>query len=62
MEEDVEPKDEDGIDGRGVYGCDGWVCGLVTVGDSPIFGLVRRDCVFAAVLPTFVLVSRMQLE
>ena len=42
MEEDVKPKDEDGVDGRGVCGWDGWVCGLGAVGASPIFGLVRR--------------------
>ncbi len=28
MEEDVKPKDEDGVDGRGVCGWHGWVCGL----------------------------------
>ena len=55
MEEDVEPKDEDGVDGRGVGGWDGWVCGLGTVGSSPIFGLVRRTGVFVSVFPTFVL-------
>ena len=58
---DVEPRDEDGVDGRGVCGWDRWVCGLGAVGVSPIFGLVRRAGAFAAVLPTFVLVSRMQL-
>jgi hypothetical protein len=42
MEEDVEPKDEDGVNGRGVSGCDGWVCGLGAVGVLRIFGLVRR--------------------
>ena len=61
MEEDVEPKDEDGVDGRGVCGWDGWVGGLGAVGASSIFGLVRRAGAFAEVLPTFVLVSRMQL-
>jgi hypothetical protein len=61
MEADVEPKDEDGVDGRGVFGWDGWVCGLGAVGASSIFGLVRRAGAFAAKLPTFVLVSRMQL-
>jgi hypothetical protein len=61
MEEDVEPRDQDGVDGRGVYGWDGWVCGLGTVGASSIFGLVRRSGSFTTVLPTFVLVSRMQL-
>ncbi len=39
MEEDVNPKDEDGVDGRGVGGWDGWVCGLGAVGASSIFGL-----------------------
>ena len=38
MEEDVEPKDEDGVDGRGVSGWDGWVCGLGVVGASSVFG------------------------
>ena len=38
------------------------MCDLGAVGASPIFGLVRRVGAFAAVLPTFVLVSRMQLE
>jgi hypothetical protein len=61
MEEDVEPEDEDGVDGRGVYGWDGWVCGLGTVGVSSIFGLVRRSGPFATVLLTFVLVSRIHL-
>ena len=37
------------------------MCDLGAVGASPIFGLVRRAGAFAAVLPTFVLVSRMQL-
>ena len=62
MEEDVEPEDEDGVDGRGLCGWDGWVCGLGAVGVSPIFELVRRAGAFAAVLPTFVLVSRMQFS
>jgi hypothetical protein len=61
MTEDVEPKDEDGVDGRGVSGWDGWVGGLGAVDDSPIFGLVRRSGVFVTVLPTFVLVSRIQV-
>jgi hypothetical protein len=61
MEEDVKPKDEDGVVRQGVCGWDGWVCGLGAVGASPIFGLVRRAGAFAAVLPTFLLVSRMQL-
>jgi hypothetical protein len=42
MEEDVEPKDEDGVDGRGVCGWDRWVGGLGAVDASSIFGLVRR--------------------
>jgi hypothetical protein len=46
---------------RPSYSCDGWVCDLGAVGDSPIFGLIRRDGAFVAVLPTFVLVSRMKL-
>ena len=57
----TEPEDEDGVDGRGVYGWDVWVCGLGTVGVSSIFGLVRRSGTFATVLPTFVLVSRIHL-
>ncbi len=32
MEEDVEPKDEDGVDGRGFYGWDGRVGSLSVVG------------------------------
>jgi hypothetical protein len=59
MEEDVEPKDEDGVDGRGVSGWDGWVGGLGAAHDSSIFGLVRRVGAFTPVLPTFVLVTRM---
>ena len=61
MEEDVEPKDEDGVDGRGVGGWDGWVCGLGAVGVSLVFGLVRAVGVFTTVIPTFVLVSRIHL-
>jgi hypothetical protein len=61
MEEDVEPKDEDGVGGRGVYGWDGWACGLGVVDTSSIFGLVRRTGTYATVFPTFALVSRMQL-
>ncbi len=41
MEEDVNPKDEDGVDGRGVCGWDGWVCGLGAVGASSIFRLFQ---------------------
>ena len=43
-EEDVKPtrKDEDGVDGRGFCGWDGWVCGLGAVGAASIFGLKRR--------------------
>jgi hypothetical protein len=61
MEEYVEPRDEDGVDGRGVCRWDGWVGGLGAVGASSLFGLVRGAGAFAAVLPTFVLVSRIQL-
>ena len=61
MEEDVEPRDEDGVDGRGVCGWDGRVCGLGAVGASSILGLIRGARAFAAVLPTWVLVSRLQL-
>ena len=57
MEEDVKPEDEDGVDGRGVCGWDGRVCGLGAVGASLVFGLVRGAGAFAAVLPSFVLVS-----
>ncbi len=32
MEEDVEPKDVDGVDGRVVSGWDGWVGGMGEVG------------------------------
>jgi hypothetical protein len=35
------------------------VCGLGTVGDSLVFGLVRGAGAFAAVLPSFVSVSNM---
>jgi hypothetical protein len=41
------------------HSCDGWVCGLGAVGASLVFGLVRGAGAFAAVLPFFVLVSRM---
>ena len=41
--------------------CDGWVCDLGVVGVSVIFGLVRGSGVFAEVLPTFVLFSRIHL-
>ena len=60
MEEDVKPKDEDGVDGRGVSGWDGWVCGLGAVGASLTCGLVRGTGAFVVVLPTFTLVLRMQ--
>ena len=59
MEEDVKPEDEDGVDGRGVCGWDVWVCGLGVVSTSLAFGLVRGAGAFAAVLPSFALVSRM---
>ena len=61
MEEDVKPKDEDGVDGQGVCGWDGLLGGLGEVGASLTFGVVRGAGAFAAVLPTFVLVSRIQL-
>ncbi len=41
MEEDVKPKDEDGVDGRGVCGWDGLLGGLGAVGASLTFGVVR---------------------
>ena len=61
MEKDVEPRDEDGVDGQGFCGWDGRVCGLGAVGASLILGLIRGARAFAAVLPTLVLGSRMQL-
>ena len=61
MEEDVKPKDEDGVDGRGVCGWDGWVGGLGAVSASSIFGLVRRTGAFTGGLLTFALVSGLQL-
>ncbi len=59
MQEDVKPEDEDGVDGRGVCGWDGRVCGLGAVGASLVFGLVRGTGAFNPVLPSFVLVSNM---
>ena len=47
------------------HSCDGWggwVCDLGTVVASSIFGWIRGDGSFTVVLPTFVLVSRIQLE
>ncbi len=41
------------------HSCDGWVCVLGAVGASWVFGLVRGAGAFAAVLPSFVLVSNM---
>ena len=61
MEEDVESRDEDGVDGRGVYRWDGRVCGLGVVGASSILGLIRGPRAFDDVIPTLVLGSRMQL-
>ena len=61
MEEDVEPKDEDGVDGWGVCGWDGWVGGLGAMGVSSIFGLVRGTGTFTVVLPIFFFVSRIQI-
>jgi hypothetical protein len=59
MEEDVKPEDEDGVDGRGIYGWDVWVCGLGAVSTSLAFGLVRGSGAFVPVFPSFTLVSRM---
>jgi hypothetical protein len=42
------------------YSCDGWVCDLGEVGVSLAFGLVRGTGSFVVVIPTFVLVSRIQ--
>jgi hypothetical protein len=56
MEEDVKPKDEDGV-----CGWDGWVGGLGAVVGSSIFGLTRGTGVFAGGLLTFALVSGFQL-
>ncbi len=38
-----------------------WVCGLGAVGASLVFGLVRGAGAFAPVLPSVVLVSRIQI-
>ena len=46
---------------RPSHSCGGWVCNLGTVGASLTFGVVRGAGAFAAVLPTFVLVSGIQL-
>jgi hypothetical protein len=43
------------------HSCDGWVGDLGVVDTSSIFGLVRGSGDFTVVLPTFFLVSRMQL-
>ena len=43
MEEDVKPKDEDGVDGRGVCGWDGLLGDLGAVGASLTFGVVRGE-------------------
>ncbi len=61
MEEDVESRDEDGVDERGFSRWDGWVGSLGAVGTSSLFGLVRGVGTFAPVPPTFVLVSRIHL-
>jgi hypothetical protein len=42
------------------HSCDGWGCDVGPVDASSLFGLVRGTGTFAAVLPTFVLVSRIQ--
>ncbi len=44
-----------------INSCDGWWCDLGVVDTSSIFGWVRGAGAFVPVLPTFVLVSRMQL-
>jgi hypothetical protein len=59
MEEDVKPEDEDGVDGWGVGGWDGRVCGLGTVDASLAFGLICGAGDFATLIPSFVLVSEM---
>jgi hypothetical protein len=59
MEEDVKPEDEDGVDGRGIYGWESWVCGLGVVSTSLTFGLVRGTGTFTVVVPSFDVVSRM---
>ncbi len=46
---------------RPSHSCDGWVGDLGVVVVSSIFGLVRGVGDFATVIPTYVLVSRMQL-
>ena len=45
---------------RPSYSYDGWVCDLGTVDTSLIFGLVRGTGFFVVVIPTLVLVSRIQ--
>ncbi len=47
--------------GRGACGWDGWVGGLGVVGVSSISEFLCRVGVFTVVLPTFVLVSRIQI-
>ncbi len=42
------------------HSCDGWVCDLGVVDASSIFGLVHGAGAFTVVLPTIVLVSRIQ--
>jgi hypothetical protein len=50
----LDPRDAGGVDGRGVRGWDGRVCGLGAVGASSIFGLVRAAGAFVEVIPTCV--------
>jgi hypothetical protein len=50
-----------GLRTRPTHSCDGWVCDLGPVGASSVFGWVRGVGVFDEVLPTFVLVSRMEV-
>ena len=50
-----------GSSARPSHSCDWRVCGLGAVGASSILELMRGARAFAAVLPTWVLVSRLQL-
>ncbi len=46
---------------RPTHLCDRWVCDLGDVGASSVFGWVRGVGIFVVVIPTFVLVARMNL-
>jgi hypothetical protein len=52
MEEDLNPKYEDRVDGWGFWWWDRWVGGWGPVGDSSIFGLVRKTGDFTVRCPT----------